>query len=67
MVSIGLSGTIRLLKQKGMGDFISRINHIPVEKNNMTPEVKKYITDYLLTDIRQLEKMFDRDLSHWLN
>jgi hypothetical protein len=67
MVSIGLSGAIKKLKQKGMKDFVSGINYVPVEKTVLSPDLKQYIIHRIKEDVRQLEVLLQKDLSHWLN
>ncbi len=66
MVSIGMSGVIRKLKEGGLRDFIHRANSKPVEKTPMPPDVKEYIIDHVSDDVQQLEKLLNKDLSHWL-
>ena len=66
MVSIGLSGTIRWLKRAGMKDLVMWFNSKPIKKEPMPPEAKAYIIDKVREDVSQLEKLLNRDLSHWL-
>lgn len=66
MVSIGLSGMIKSLKRAGMKDLVMAINSKPIKKEPMPKEVREYIIQQVRDDVHQLEKLLDKDLSHWL-
>jgi benzoyl-CoA reductase/2-hydroxyglutaryl-CoA dehydratase subunit BcrC/BadD/HgdB len=66
MVSIGLSGMIKWLKRIGMKEFVMMINSKPFKKEPMPKEVKAYIIEQVRDDVKQLEKLTGKDLSHWL-
>jgi len=66
MVSIGLSGLIKSLKKAGMKDLVMAINSKPIKKEPMPKEVKEYIIQQVSDDLHHLEKLLDKDLSHWL-
>ena len=57
---------IKSLKKAGMKDLVMAINSKPIKKEPMPQEVKEYIIQQVREDVHQLEKLLDKDLSHWL-
>ena len=63
---LGLTGVVKRLKRAGLNTFVTRLNTKPLEKSKIPDEARKYILDQLTPDIQQLEKLLNKDLSHWL-
>jgi hypothetical protein len=63
---LGLTGIVKRLKRAGLNKFVTNLNTKPLEKQPIPEEARKYILEHLTEDIRQLEKLLNKDLSHWL-
>jgi hypothetical protein len=66
LIQLGFSGLVKKLKMAGLGNWVMKINSKPLQKEKITPEIKKYIIDRVYDDVKQLEKWSGKDLSHWL-
>lgn len=50
----------------GIKKLYTKINFKPSENPPMNPETRKQLIDHYKEDIRDLEKIIGRDLSHWM-
>ncbi len=47
--------------------IVSRIDKSTLQKVPMSTEEREYLIDYYRDDINKLQKLIDRDLSHWMS
>jgi hypothetical protein len=66
LIQMGFSGLVKRLKMAGLGNWVMKINSKPLQKEKITPEMKKYIIDRVYDEVKQLERWSGRDLSYWL-
>lgn len=66
LISMGMAGLIKRMKRAGLNEFVTMINSKPLVKKPIPEEAKNYIIEHVRDDVNQLEKLFNKDLSHWL-
>ncbi len=65
MVSVGLSKVVEQLKKTGFKDWVIKQNSKKLDYPPMSNFARKFITEQTYADIEKLEKLLNRDLSHW--
>ena len=66
LIGMGMAGLIQRMKRAGLNEFVTMINSKPLVKKPIPAEEKEYIIENIRADVQQLEKLFNKDLSHWL-
>lgn len=52
-------------RQYGMGAWMRRTLMRPEKRSQMSPELRRELADHFQADVRKLERLVRRDLSHW--
>jgi len=65
LVNLRLSFLLRMLKYIGVKKIIMKLNTSEFKYDGMDAEVRKELRLKFKKDIKNLEKLLDRDLSHW--
>lgn len=54
-----------ILRKSGLTNFIKSTSFIGAEKPDMKPKTRSRLQRYYRNDIKQIEELVDKDLSHW--
>ncbi len=66
LIRFGFSGMIHKLKRTRIKDWVMRWNSKPFSKEKMSPDTKAFVIRHIQDDVRHLERVLKKDLSHWL-
>jgi len=64
-VDWGLSPVVKAMRRLKIQDLVRAVNATPLQYPEMRPETRQWLREALRQDIRELEAMAGRDLSHW--
>ncbi len=65
LIDLKLSFLPIFLRKIGVTPLIKNLNTVPFKYPDMNPDTRQYLRDTFKDDIRGLETLLNRDLSHW--
>lgn len=66
LINLRLSFLSFILRKIGVSSLIMKSNTVPFNYPDMKLETRKYLRNVFKDDIKELEKLLNRDLSHWV-
>ncbi|MET0984273.1 MAG: sulfotransferase [Steroidobacteraceae bacterium] len=61
-----MSNTTTIQRLKKWRKRLKRLNTVPMERREFSPDVQAMLRDYFRNDVEKLSGLLDRDLTHWL-
>jgi hypothetical protein len=65
LVDMNLEYILYLARKAGMREFFLSLTTSPFKYPEMNPNTREHLRSVFHDDIRQLEKLLNRDLTHW--